>query len=239
MNSAQKPLSILVATLALLFEPAVMAAGMGDLVVHSALGEPLRAELQLPSATSESIESSCLLVAAPATASADDLPWIRNARLSLQGNRLRITTREPVNHPAAMLGLRIACGVEFQRDYPILLQPRMERTTAPEISPPAADALPVPRTYTAPAGKPSQAATAPTRGRGAHALAPTTAPRGKAPKAGASKKWRGDKLIISKDKDPALRLDYRLPTPPSAAAPLAPTPAQPTLATYTANPFTV
>ena len=232
MNSAQKPLSILVATLALLFEPAAMAAGLSDLVVHSALGEPLRAEIRLTAASGEAFDPSCFRIAPPAATNGDDLPWIRNARISLSGDRLRITTREPVNHPAAMLGLRVTCGAELHRNYPILLQPPMAQTATPEISPPTADEVaPSPRTSSPRARKPFRAAATEVGQRDEHAAQPKAGGRNKAGRKGTNR--RGDRLIISKDKNPALRLDYRLPHPPAAAesAPATPT-GKPTLSTY-------
>ncbi|WP_079437077.1 FimV family protein [Zoogloea sp. LCSB751] len=233
MNSAQKPLSILVATLALLFEPAVMAAGLSDIVVHSALGEPLRAEIRLTAATGETFDPSCFRIAPPAAANGDDLPWIRNARISISGDRLRITTREPINHPAAMLGLRVACGTELYRDYPILLQPPMARNATPEISPPTADVAPSPRTGGTRARKPFRTAATAVGEREERVVPPKAGVGNKTGRKGADKKRRGDRLVISKDKNPALRLDYRLPHPPAAAESAQATPTgKSTLSTY-------
>jgi len=212
-----------------------MAAGMGDLVVHSALGQPLRAELRLTPDAGESIEPDCLLIVAPATASADDLPWIRNARLSLQGNRLRITTREPINYPAAMLSLRMTCGVDLQRDYPILLQPPIERASTPEISPPTAGVPPSSRARSTPARRSSQTVTVSTGKRGEHAGQPTVSARDKTARRGTGKNRHGDRLILSKDKNTALRLDYQLPRPPAAADTPEPPAGKSTLSAYDAS----
>ncbi|MBS0357600.1 MAG: hypothetical protein JSR83_27250 [Proteobacteria bacterium] len=209
---------------------------MGDLVVHSALGQPLRAELRLTPAAGESIEPDCLLIVAPATASADDLPWIRNARLSLQGNRLRITTREPINHPAAMLSLRMTCGVDLQRDYPILLQPPIEHASTPEISPPtAANALPSPRPRGTPAHRSSQTVAVPVGKRSDHAGQPTVTARNKTTRTGTGKNRHGDRLILSKDKNPALRLDYQLSHPPATADTQEPPAGKSTVSAYDAS----
>jgi Tfp pilus assembly protein FimV len=47
MNCARKPLLLLIATLAPFLSGPLRAAGFGELVVHSSLGEPLRAEIGL------------------------------------------------------------------------------------------------------------------------------------------------------------------------------------------------
>lgn len=236
MNSAQKPLTILVATLVPLFAPTVMAAGLSDLIVHSALGEPLRAEIRLSPSAGETLDPSCFrIVSQPA--SADDLPWIRNARVSISGDRLRITTREPISHPLAMLGVRVACGVEFQRDYPLLLQPPMARTATPDINLPTAEAparstgsrnattvRKLPRSGAAAGGRAERSSAAQPRPHGATAKAAAT----------KTKPPRGDRLVISRDKAQSLRLEYQLSHP--QAANTAPAPegpvAKPTLSTY-------
>ncbi|WP_374486619.1 FimV family protein [Zoogloea sp.] len=234
MNSAHKPPVTLAATLALLFAPSVMAMGLSDLVVHSALGEPLRAEIRLTRASGEEIDPDCFRIAAPSSGN-DDLPWLRDARISLSGERLRITTRGPVNHPAAMLGLRIGCGTEFRRDYPILLQPPIATSTVPTVSPPAleAPARPAISRRLASAPRPSRGASA----AGVRSTRQGTTPgrpRGPVAKAGARKGTPGDRLVVSKERTP-LRLEYRLARTP--VAPETPTPANqpgklPTISAY-------
>ena len=51
------------------------------------------------------------------------MPWIRSACIRVAGDRLIVTTREPVNHPIAMLGIQLGCDSPLRRDYPVLLQP--------------------------------------------------------------------------------------------------------------------
>ena len=120
MNSARKTLPLLIATLAPFCGAAAHAAGLGELTAHSSLGEPLRAEVRLMRAPGEDIDASCVKAV---TGGSDDIPWIHNARIRLAGDRLQITTREPVNHPIAMLGLRVACGFELRREFTLLLSP--------------------------------------------------------------------------------------------------------------------
>lgn len=131
MNSARKTLPLLVATLASFTGSTAGAVGLGELVAHSSLGESLRAEIMLVRSPGEQIDASC--IKSISSAGSDDIPWIYNARIKLSGDRLIISTRDPVNHPIAMLGLRVACGNEFRRDYPILLQPPASRISSPVV----------------------------------------------------------------------------------------------------------
>ena len=133
MNSARKTLPLLVATLASFTGSTAGAVGLGELVAHSSLGEPLRAEIRLIRSAGEQIDPNCIKSTGGA-AGRDDIPWLHNARIKLSGDYLSITTRDPVNHPIAMLGLRIACNNEFRRDYPILLQPPINRIALPVVA---------------------------------------------------------------------------------------------------------
>ncbi|TYC54745.1 hypothetical protein ETQ85_17835 [Zoogloea oleivorans] len=91
----------------------------------------------------EEIDANC--IKSIIGAGSDDIPWIHNARVKLVGEHLSITTRELIKNPIAMLGLRIACGNELRRDYPILLQPPIGRIASPEVTPPPADAQAAPK----------------------------------------------------------------------------------------------
>lgn len=132
MNSARKTLPLLVATLASFTGTTAGAVGLGELVAHSSLGEPLRAEIRLIRDPDEQIDATCFK-SIGSSAGGDDIPWLYNARIRLSGEHLSITTRDPVNHPIAMLGMRVACGNEFRRDYPILLQPPLSRISSPVV----------------------------------------------------------------------------------------------------------
>jgi len=133
MNCVRKTLFLLVAALAPLGNPTAEAAGLGELVILSELGQPFRAEVRLLLGPGEKLDASCFKRVN--RVSNDDTPWINNTRLRLAGDRLIVTTREVVNHPFAMLGLHIACDNELRRDYTILLQPPTK-----SISPPIAAA---------------------------------------------------------------------------------------------------
>ena len=134
MIRSRRTLPFLIAALASLHGAATSAAGLGELITRSSLGEPLRAEVRVFHTSGESIEAGCVKVVGGST---EDIPWIRSARVRLDGDRLVITTRDPVNHPIALLGLRVGCGFELHRDFALLLSPPlMGRTTS--VSPPVA-----------------------------------------------------------------------------------------------------
>ena len=155
MNSSRKPLSLLVALLPPLWSLSAGAVGLGDLTAKSHLGEPLRAEIRLLSLHGMEFDPSCVRRVSPADA--DDMPWIRSARIRVAGDRLIVTTREPVNHPIAMLGIQLGCDSPLRRDYPILLQPPVgpsaavspAEVTAEPASRPAAGRTPAVRVPTA------------------------------------------------------------------------------------------
>ena len=59
MNCVRKTLFLLVATLAPLGIPTAEAAGLGELVILSELGEPFRAEIRLVLGPGEKLDASC------------------------------------------------------------------------------------------------------------------------------------------------------------------------------------
>jgi len=144
MNSSRKPLSLLIALLLPLWSLSAGAVGLGDLTAKSHLGEPLRAEIRLLSLNGVELDQNCVRRVSPADV--DDMPWIRSARIRVAGDRLIVTTREPVNHPIAMLGIQLGCDSPLRRDYPVLLQPPVGLSTA--VSPAEITAEPAPRPAT-------------------------------------------------------------------------------------------
>ena len=165
MNSSRKPPSLLIALPVALWSLSAWAVGLGDLTARSRLGEPLRAEIRLLNLGGAELDPGCVRRVTPADY---DVPWIHSARFRVAGDTLIITTREPMNHPIAMLGVQLGCESPVRRDYPILLQPPMGLNT--DVSPPEAApaqpsgnrASPVPRSVpprAAPGVHDAQAAT--------------------------------------------------------------------------------
>ncbi len=121
------------ATLALLgVSLEAKALALGAVTVHSALGEPLRAEIEVPQISSEEAASFQASVASPQAFSAagvDYSPSLAGARLSLQRRPngqayLRLISERPINEP--FLGVVIeanwATG-RIVRDYTMLVDP--------------------------------------------------------------------------------------------------------------------
>ena len=108
---------------ALLTATHAWAIGFGDIVLHSRVGEPLRAEVPISAEAGDNIEASCFSLAQPG---GSDLPVISNARIRLvrEGNnyRLHITGSKPVSEPIYLIGLRAGCGIDLQRDF-VLMPP--------------------------------------------------------------------------------------------------------------------
>jgi pilus assembly protein FimV len=121
VNSRTLRLSALSA--ALLSATQGWAIGLGDIVLRSRVGEPLRAEVPINTEPGETIEASCFTLA-PLDGS--DLPVISAGRTKLvrEGDRYRllITGSKPVSEPIFLIGLRAGCGIDLQRDY-VLMPP--------------------------------------------------------------------------------------------------------------------
>lgn len=101
----------------------VHAAGFGEIILHSRIGEVLQAEVPLIG-DREGLETACFSLAPKGDG---DLPVITGARIKLvrQGDtpRLVITGNRPIAEPLFVLALRANCGVELSRDYVLMPQP--------------------------------------------------------------------------------------------------------------------
>ncbi len=164
-------------TLAVILPMGAHAAGLGKLTVLSALGQPLRAEIEL---TSVSKEEEGSLVARLASADAfrkaniDFNPVLSSLRFSVeqrQGRQLiRISSAQALNEPFVDLLLELSGGgTRLVREYTFLLDPPDMRkpqaaqsapatpsAAAPAVAKPAAAAA----TTATPAAKPAAAAPA-------------------------------------------------------------------------------
>ncbi|WP_416208893.1 FimV/HubP family polar landmark protein [Acidovorax sacchari] len=116
------------------------ALSLGRLSVQSALGEPLRAEIDLPQITAAEAES---LRAAPASAQTyraqglEFSPTLNDLQVRLQRKAdgsmaLRLTTSRPVNDPFVDLVLDTSWNAgQLVRSYTLLLDPPASRREAP------------------------------------------------------------------------------------------------------------
>lgn len=114
------------------------AVGFGEIVLHSRVGEALRAEVPLLAGAGESVETACFSLA-PLPGS--ELPAISNARIRLVRSgtayRLVISGTRPVAEPIFVIGLRANCGFDLQRDYVLMpAAPVMQAAADGEAAPP-------------------------------------------------------------------------------------------------------
>lgn len=167
--------SVLAAALAML-PPATEAAGLGRITVLSALGQPLRAEVEL-TATREELSSMTARLASHEAfkqAGIEFVPAMAGIKLVIDrrsGEKpvVRMTTDRPVNEPFLNLLIELSWTAgRLVREYTFLLDPAPEvLARKPAISPPAkgeASSVAQPAPVAAPkqpevvaAGKPQEA----------------------------------------------------------------------------------
>lgn len=167
------------------------AAGLGRLTVQSALGQPLRAEVEVTSLGLEELGTlSARLAPAEAfrQAGLEYNPALTNLRFAIdrRSNRsavVRITSTQPINEPFVdlLVELNWASG-KFVREYTFLLDPpelRMGRetvaggTASQQVVPPSVSAAPAPSAQPAPA---APAASTPAAARTPAPRTPAAAP---------------------------------------------------------------
>jgi len=105
------------------------ALALGELVLHSRLGQPLRAQLALTTGPGEAIDESCIALAKPAGTSENQIPSVTRARFSVEasgtGQLIRIGTLSPITEPAIRLVLQLNCDgqANMSREFTLLLDP--------------------------------------------------------------------------------------------------------------------
>ncbi|MDL2337158.1 MAG: FimV/HubP family polar landmark protein [Pseudomonadota bacterium] len=160
--------SVAVAALSLGTVADAWALGLGRLAVQSALGETLRAEIDVTSLTPEEAGNLKIRIATPETyrASGVDynsvLPTTQAALLKRADGRpfLRLTSDRVVQEPFVDVILELSWSTgRLVREYTLLFDPPSERTQAAAPTPaPAVATAPV---FSAPAAAPSPAPRAP------------------------------------------------------------------------------
>ena len=188
----------------------VEAAGLGRLTVQSALGQPLRAEVEVTALTREEAASLSARLAPPEAfrqAGLEFNPALGGLRFSIERRNdgrtvVVVRSNAPVNEPFVdlLVELNWATG-RFVREYTFLLDPPELRTGRDSIDggnaqvavvPPATAARPAPAQApaapTQPAAAPNQspAPAAPAPAAAAPAPAPAVAPAAQAPAAAAA-----------------------------------------------------
>ncbi len=192
--------------------PVVDAAGLGRLTVYSALGQPLRAEVEVTSVTSQEAASLAVRLASASAfrqANLEFNPALSSLRFALDkrgDNRfvVRVSSASAVNEPFLDLLLELNSSTgRVLREYTVLLDPPALKT-APEVVAPVARApAPAPEAAPAPVAPPAAAA----------APAPAApATRASVTSASTYAVQRGDTLgkIAQQTKPPAASLDQML-----------------------------
>jgi pilus assembly protein FimV len=150
--------------------PMLHAAGLGRLSVQSALGQPLRAEVEVTSVAREEAPTLAVKLASQSAfrqAGLDFNPALSQLRFTLEKRGetnfvVRVSSLNPINEPYLDLLLELTWGTgRVLREYTVLLDPPALRAS-PELIPPVAAqtpplaVAPAPRVAAAPA--PAQAA---------------------------------------------------------------------------------
>ncbi|MCS6810176.1 MAG: hypothetical protein NZ694_02780, partial [Tepidimonas sp.] len=148
------------------------ALALGRVTVQSQLGEPLRAEIDLPALTEAEAATLQLELAGPEryrSASLEYAPWLRDVTLQLQrrpdGRAVIVVRSErPVSEPFVDLVVVARwAGGELLRGYTLLFDPPQLRAPAPvmpAVTPPAPVAAPVPAAPPTPPDSPAARSTA-------------------------------------------------------------------------------
>jgi hypothetical protein len=113
-----------ISLLALLLSGSASAVGLGELRGQPVLGQGLRLEVVLLGMEQQRLDASCFRLAQPA--SADDLPWVRKAGLSLRKGTetvLEIRSEVPLREPIMQMRVLLGCGHEISRDYVLMASP--------------------------------------------------------------------------------------------------------------------
>lgn len=101
--------------------PQAGAAGFGEIVLHSRIGENLLAEVPVFGSGKDLTDPDCYALASQPNA---DLPVITKARIRIVKHkdavRLVIATSRPVSDPAFMLSLRANCGNDMRKDFVLM-----------------------------------------------------------------------------------------------------------------------
>lgn len=120
------------------------AIGLGELRVHSSLGEPLDATVSLAMPAEAKPRPDCFSLGRLAS---PELPAISRATFTVEPDgaawRVRIRTRAIVEEPALRMRLNAACEPQeaASRDYDILVDPRPAEAPAPALRTLAGDTL--------------------------------------------------------------------------------------------------
>ncbi|MBK7060919.1 MAG: hypothetical protein IPH51_10600 [Rubrivivax sp.] len=222
MNARRFALTTVALATACLWGPSAWALGLGRLSVQSALGETLRAEIDITSLTADESSTLALRVASPEAYRAAGVEYnaaLANAQVTLQRRSdgrpvLRVVSDRPLLEPFIDVIVEASWATgRLVREYTLLLDPPTRTAAAPPAPSPAIAAA-APAAALTPATSP--AAPPPRTAAPAPAAAPpapaTAAPRTAAAGSGEYRVQRGDTLtgIASRSGRSGVSLDQML-----------------------------
>ena len=99
------------------------ALELGNIVVHSKVGQPLRASVAYALAPNEMIDTYCISMRHSGIGS--DMPGISTPRVRIESGKITITSRKPIVEPMVNATLVVKCPYTPQvvREYVVLLNP--------------------------------------------------------------------------------------------------------------------
>lgn len=116
---------------ALLFSISASAAGLGEIMLHSTIAQPLRATVKVISTADEEIERACFAVE---PAGDSGLPSLSPEQVTLKYDKARqqltLTSRIPINDPILALTIRMDCGQALSREYTLMPDPPPSQSEA-------------------------------------------------------------------------------------------------------------
>lgn len=158
---ARKPATLLplVAIGSSLAAAPAMALELGDLKVHSNLGQPLRASIAFALAPNEELADFCIAVSAGRVV--NGLPGLGRTAISVTNGTILLTGDAAIREP--MLGTRLTINCPYTpnlvRDYMLFVDPAGLEPAAASTTTPATQPVAVATAAAAPASQPATAVT--------------------------------------------------------------------------------
>lgn len=133
---------------ACLVPPPSFAFSLGDIAVHSRLGQPLRATVPVLSAPGETVEDNCLSLGKRPQQGDDGSVYLTQGRLSLETadgrKHIKIVGYQAISEPFITLRVQVDCAQSsgrYSRVFTVLLDPEEYISAPTSSSGPAREAL--------------------------------------------------------------------------------------------------
>lgn len=111
------------------------ALELGEVNVHSTLGQPLRASIAFALAPNELISQYCVTL--PQGLSNNGLPAIQDARISIAAGVISLTGKTPIREPLLSLRVNVSCPYtpKLSREYMLFVDPALPAQSATTQAP--------------------------------------------------------------------------------------------------------